>query len=919
LNCRSHHRTAISAAVAIALTGGAAQAQGQTRTRGIIEEITVTATKRAESMQDIPVSVQAMTGENIRNLGVSNFDEYVEFLPNVVKAGNAPGMNEIYIRGAATAQSSITVSSVQGSAPAVALYLDEQPISFGARNLDVYAVDLERIEVLPGPQGTLFGSSSQSGTVRLITNKPDPSAFKAGFQTDFSGTSGGEAGTAVTAYMNMPLSEKLAVRVAAYADSQGGWIDNIPTEYASDIEVINRNQIFGAYICEGSANDPAACNGQRADMSKSVANNSNLTEDNFNDATYRGARVGLGWDINDNWSLLLQHTGQTLETEGVFEYDPQFGTESVGRFVPVENQDKFGLTTWTVEGRIAMLDVIYTGGYLDRDVDSITDYTAYTHGGGYQVYYMCIGGYTSNDQCFDPTKQYKELTQNTRLTNELRVTTDADNRWRATAGVFVDDGETNSQGEFQYFGAIDAGFDVSSAPGTLNGVPVRGVNNPNGRGPATIFVNDFTRKDDQIAVFGEFSFDITETFTASLGARWYDLDFNLGGSTGSSFGCKGGPPDCDGTGFDNRVSIRHETLGRYNETGDESVLLDFFSQGNADAIVSGVQSGTFNISGLGSDGTANQSDTIIRASLDWRLSDDVMVFGTWSEGFRPQTTNRNAAALSGNQSGVYQGYMVPAVAKTDELTNWELGIKSDLLGGSLRLNATAYFSKITELQTTRFDPANVAFLVFIENVGDAEIKGLDADLSWAATDRLTINAAFSLVNSELTRINPQLEGVSVPVGSELPYTAGFSGNLRARYDFPLPAFGGDGYVAGSIAYTGERRAGIVGDAYFAEDVTRRVYGVSRTGIDIAAEGGNFGNEIDPSTGQPFLNGRFIMDPYTLLNLSFGVVKDYWGAELYVHNVTDENAMININTQDYHPRVGTNRPRTAGLRLFFDFE
>ncbi|MBT8076933.1 MAG: TonB-dependent receptor, partial [Gammaproteobacteria bacterium] len=488
-----------------------------------------------------------------------------------------------------------------------------------------------------------------------------------------------------------------------------------------------------------------------------------------------------------------------------------------------------------------------------------------------------------------------------------------------TLGVFLDEGETNSEGQFQYFGAVDAGFNVSSAPGTLNGVPVRGVNDPTGRGPTTIFVNDFTRKEDQIAVFGELTFDFTDTFSASIGARWYDLDFNLGGSTGSSFGCKGGAPMCDGTGFDNRVSQRHEALGLYNQTGDRSAMDDFFGVANTDNLIAAVNDGSFNISGLGPDGTANQSDTILRATLNWSLSDGVMVFGTYSEGFRPQTTNRNAGAFAGNQTGVYQGYAVPAVAKTDELTNYEIGLKSDILGGSMRLNATAFWSEITELQTTRFDPSNVAFLVFIENVGDAEISGIDADLTWAATDRWTFNAAFSFVNTELTRINPQLVGVSVPEGSDLPFTPDFSGNLRARYDWPLNDFGGDAYISGSVAYTGERKASIIGNAYFAEDVTREVYNVSGTGLKIAPEGGNFGNLIDPTTGNPFLNGRYVMDAYTLVNLAAGFTKDEWGAELYVNNVTDEAAQIFINTQDYHPRVTTNRPRSYGLRLFFDFE
>lgn len=912
-----YRRTKIGCAVATALTAatsGTANAQ--------LEEIVVTATKRAQSMQDVAVAVTALTGDSIEQLGVSNFDEYVQYLPNVVQAGRAPGQSEIYIRGAATEQSAVTVSSVQGSAPSVALYQDEQPVSFGGRNLDVYTTDLARIEVLPGPQGTLFGSSSQSGTVRLISNKPNIDAFEAGFDTSFSSTRDGEASNSVEAYLNLPLSDKLAVRVAGYTDSKGGWIDNIQGFYNTNIEVMNRNQIFGAAICTGNpAVDSAGCTG-RATVARSE--NSTLVEADFNDATYRGVRVSGLYDFNDDWSLLVQHTAQTLETEGVWEYDPNLsGESSVNRFVPVENQDMFGLTTWTLTGRLANLDVIYTGGFLDRDVESITDYTSYTHGGGYQVYYICAGGsYTGQAQCFDPTKQYKDNTDNTRFTNEFRVSTDPERRVRFTGGLYLDDVETNSEGQFQYLGAVEAGFNVSNAPGTLNGVPVEGVNDPRGRGPTTIFVNDFTRNEEQFAVFGELGFDLTDNVRATVGARYYDIDFELAGSTGSSFGCKGAATPCDGTNFDNRVSDRLEALGDFIENGTpiDASTLNGVSDTTVMLIEQGVANGTFTLDGLGADGVANQDDTIVRASLDWRPGGgDMLLFTTYSQGFRPQTVNRNAGTPAGNQTGVFQGFLVPAVARTDELDNFEIGLKGDFLDNRLRLNATAYFSEITDLQTTRFDPTNVAFLVFIENVGDAEINGLDGDFTWAATDNFTLSGAFSFVDSELTRLNPQLEGVAVPVGSELPFTPEFSGNIRARYDFELPVLDARGYVRGGINYTGERKAGIVGNAFLAEDVTRQVYNIASTSLEIAAEGGTFGNSIDPSTGNTFLNGRYVMESYSLVNLAFGVEKDNWSAELFVNNATNESAAIFINTQDYHPRVTTNRPREVGIRFSYDFE
>ncbi|MEM7217200.1 MAG: TonB-dependent receptor [Pseudomonadota bacterium] len=940
-------RTPVSQAVlaAIATLPGAAIAAEQKA----IEEIVVTATKRAESIQDIAVAVTAMQGDDIDELGIDNFDEYVQYLPNVVFSGRGPGQAELYIRGAATEQSAITVSSIQGSAPAVALYQDEQPVSFGGRNLDIYSTDLERIEVLAGPQGTLFGASSQTGTVRLITNKPQHDGFDAGIDTKMAFTAGGEPSTAVEAFLNLPLSEKLAVRVAAYSDRAGGWIDNELGTYTGNIEVMNRNQISSAaHICTGdpAVDDPigGSCGGVRATMAS--ANNSGLVEDDFNEATYTGARIGASFIINEDWDLLVQHTNQRLKTEGVFEYDPVLGQEdAVNRFTPSRNQDEFGLTTWTLEGRISELDVIYTGGYLDRDVFYTQDYTGYTNGGGYQAYYICTGGYSNYSECFDPTKQYVENTTNERQTHELRVNWDPVDRVRVTAGVFFDKQETISDGQFQYPGAVDAGYVVSSAPGTITdpgSTPptasnivstVDGVDNPFGRGPDTIFVNNFKREEEQIAVFGEVSVDLTNQITASFGARYYDLDSEFQGSTGSSFGCKFATiQPCDGQSFDNRVSQRLEALGAFEASGNVADLETFYSAGNAGLIADGVANGSFFIDGLNRDGVINQNDTIFRATLSWDVTDDVMLFTTWSEGFRPQTVNRNAGTPSGNQTGVYQGYLVPAIARTDDLENFEVGMKGSFLEKTLQVNATWYTSDISDLQVSRFDPANVAFLVFIENAGDAEVQGLDVDFTWLATDRLTISGAASWVDNELSRINPQLNEIVVAEGSRLPWTAKFRANLRARYDFPL-AGGTDAYARAAVTYTGSSRSGSTCDAYFVEDVTQQVFGAP-SGLTIKDEGGFCGTAlegddlasvvdtsfvgVDGNGDTRFRAGRYEQEEYVLVNVGVGVKRDSWSAELFVNNLFNERAQLNVNATDYTPSVTTNRPRTVGLRFGYDF-
>src|SRR6056297_531475 len=226
--------TKIRAAVVSALAAGAGstavtavQAQEAPNERAI-EEIVVTATKRQESMQDVPVAVSALQGDSLEELRIDSFDDYALYLPNVTSQGTGPGQQEIYIRGAATSQTIISLSSVQGLQPSVALYVDEQPVALQGRNLDVYATDLARIEVLPGPQGTLFGASSQAGTVRLITNKPDFSGTYGRLKAGTSWTKGGEMSNNVEGMFNLPVSDKLALRGVVYTDNMGGYVDNVP-------------------------------------------------------------------------------------------------------------------------------------------------------------------------------------------------------------------------------------------------------------------------------------------------------------------------------------------------------------------------------------------------------------------------------------------------------------------------------------------------------------------------------------------------------------------------------------------------------------------------------------------------------------------------------------------------------------------
>ena len=152
-----------------------------------IERITVTATKTEEvDLQEAAVTVNAIGAEELDQQNIRNFDDLRNNVPGLNAASRGPGQQTIFIRGMSVQPITVLLSGAQGTQPNVALYLDEQPVTAPGRNLDVYVTDLERIEVLPGPQGTLFGASSQAGTIRYITNKPDLGGFDAGFSAEAS-------------------------------------------------------------------------------------------------------------------------------------------------------------------------------------------------------------------------------------------------------------------------------------------------------------------------------------------------------------------------------------------------------------------------------------------------------------------------------------------------------------------------------------------------------------------------------------------------------------------------------------------------------------------------------------------------------------------------------------------------------------
>jgi outer membrane receptor protein involved in Fe transport len=440
----------LSYAIAAILGGNAAgfayAATATDTSSDTIQEIIVTAQRRTENMQDVPITIQALTAETLVQLSVATFDDFVRYLPNVTQATNGPGQSNIFMRGLSAEPGGPGGGGSQGSGttgqfPNVAVYLDEQSASLPGRNLDVYAADLERIEVLEGPQGTLFGSGAEAGVLRYITNKPKLDVTEGKVNAGYSYTAHGDPNSNVDAMINVPLiPNALAVRLVIYNDSRGGYINNVPSTFTRS----GTDEGFTRY------------NGGVVPTNSLAINNNNVLGNAINPVTYQGVRASVLYKINDDWDALLTQSYQNMNAQGVF-YEMPYGSEgvtftsaglpigsqplpplSVTLFNPSYDKDKFENTSLTVTGKIGDLKAVYSGGYLVRNVDQVQDYTNYARG-VFGFYYQCAG-YSSKSaaagQCYTPSTTWQDTEKNTHQSHEFRLNTPDDWRVRGIGGVY---------------------------------------------------------------------------------------------------------------------------------------------------------------------------------------------------------------------------------------------------------------------------------------------------------------------------------------------------------------------------------------------------------------------------------------------------------------------------------------------------
>jgi iron complex outermembrane recepter protein len=870
-----------------------------------IADIVVTATRREESLNKIPLAIQALSGDALSDLNITKFDKLIEYLPNVRSASRGPGASSIFIRGLSTDSPGLQIAGTAGAQPTVALYINDAPASLVGRNLDLYTVDLQRVEVLAGPQGTLFGASAMGGAVRYITNKPDASGFHAGFNASYAFTKSGKESVAGDAFINVPIiKDKLALRAVVYTDRQGGYIDNVAGTFqmpfngnvgvAGKLPTGNPLLVMRAIqSCQATATTvvPNCTGSGYTPPTRQTINNDKFVEKDYNDATYRGGRLALSWNLSDDWSVDLMHLRQELDTDGVFDFEPDVGDLKVTKFNDNSLRDKVNLSTVAINGRLAGLDLIYTGSFMKHRATQVADYAGYSNIGLFLPYYECDKGiyYTAAYQgnignaCYSPSKSYQVRNRTKRFTQEFRVTTPADKRVRGTFGLFYDNNKLFDNTDWSYLQEA-AGFIYRRAPDpavNANDTSIRPVN--------VGFFNDVQRKDKQFAAYGEASFDIIpEKLTLTGGLRYYNEKASINGSSATSFGTGG--------------------RGTYNPaTGTYS----------ASATPPQFYGVSANLNQLYSTSSpAKYTGVLYKANLTYKFGEGSLVYATYSDGFRPGGFNRRPCRVGRTfgAPGAPKTLCTPEVfAKLgvyvpDKVQNYEIGGKFSLLDRTLQINLAAYMIDWKNIQITVFDQ-NISNQTFTTNLLDARIKGLEGDITWRATPEFTFNSAFSFNDSEMKKYR-QSTSILRPLGGPLALSPKFQFNARLNWEKELTS-GLRPFAQVGFHHVGKSISDVIDnvDIRYADDNPTLGYAAS---IPVTYNGVLVrpGDVIAPIPGAQRLGS------YNTFSASFGVSKDEWRIEVFGDNLTDERPELYKSGNDGENRTTTSRPRTVGLRFSY---
>jgi iron complex outermembrane recepter protein len=873
-----------------------------------LDEVVVTATRRSENIQDVPLSVKAITAESMDQLHISTFDDLVGMVPNLTSANNGPGQNELIMRGASAGTQPTQASGIIGLWPNVALYLDDQSVQLPSQNLDVYTVDLSRVEVLEGPQGTLFGSGAEAGAVRYITNKPVLDKVEANVSADYGVTAGGDPNTAVNAVLNLPIiPDHFAVRLVAYDDSRGGYINNVAGTFShKDTDVGIHYANYPAV--NGQCPDGGANNGFCVPPGTSTINNSSLVRNAINPVTYQGGRIEALYQINDDWDFLVTQMNQSMDAEGVsFQYPraPDGQTLEpleVVLFTPAYHKDQWSNTSWTLDGKAGPLSLIYTGGFLTRHTENQMDYTNYVRG-YYGDYYQCYGpgsGGTNSlkSTCFTAPAAVISNQQNEHYQNEFRISTPATWRVHGVAGVYQEENVVYDQTYFNYREVPACTSDgpagtagnsgCFSVEGTFPGATVK---SPGLQNPSTAFFNDAKRGENQISEFVSASVDLTPHLTLTAGTRHFTFTNSLVGVVQTGFGCfEAGVPTtgCHDPAFSTDLNAQNL---KDTESGERS-----------------------------------------QAGISWNIDpilfgekQHVLIYFNFSQGFRPGGFNQNVGSSHGLGPDDVPQFLVPAAYHSDSLSSYEIGWKTDwrVFDRRFQLNAAIYREDWNNVQIGFFDPGFTGTSYFDYNGQNFRIDGAETSFVAEIWHGLTFRGSSAWNKSEQTNSpsiidnNPASVNYGKPI-TELcpsgptsctPFTNPFGPqgaptanspplhyNLVLRDEFPIHTSSRFEYLNGAMGHV--------------------QIGMQHTGHSFTQAGAN--PSFLPGETITTVRLRFEDPAYSTLEASVGLSQNNWSLDFYGQNLSNSNAALYTSTGYFIEAQTPLRPRILGMKFTYTF-
>ena len=430
------------------------------------------------------------------------FDDYATKMPSISFISVGPGTQTFFMRGVSDGS-----NPNYANTSATGFFLDDSSLSWFGVQPDLHLYDIERIEVLNGPQGTTFGASSMAGAIRYITNKPNLNAFSAGVDLDGGQIHGGQQNWTEEGYVNIPLIDgRLGVRMSAFSASHGGFIDNLLT---------TRTWVNGT-----------------------VSNNALWARDDFNREHQEGGRVAFKGVLNDRWSATLSYDYQRQTAYGAWDEDfTNYGPREVSRFGPeyLANEAKIG--DFHLDGDVGIGDLVFASTYWSLPTRRWDEYSQYMENfapsytpffpngapAGSQEGFTCLSdpayGGTPFTGCKVPLQFYEYHTNPERWSNELRLASKPGGRFHWLGGLYWEKTRDKNSGSTYYMPGLQTNGAAFLYENSYYGTTGSSL-------PPTQWYA-YTERSDylQTTEFADISFDLTQKLNVEAGVVHFHSDF----------------------------------------------------------------------------------------------------------------------------------------------------------------------------------------------------------------------------------------------------------------------------------------------------------------------------------------------------------------------------------------------------------